>query len=82
MQEAEKISPQKPKRITFWRLGFGGILLLLGLKNLDQRNIPADLVPSNLTQWFGFYLVTFTFIVAGTGLLIAGVQHLRLNRAE
>lgn len=82
MLEAEKTAPEKTKRITLWRLGLGSILLLLGLKNLDQRNVPAELIPSNSTQWFGFYLATFAIILTGIWLLIAGVRHLRRNRAE
>lgn len=82
MQETEQAVAPKQKRVTFWRLGFGSILLLLGLKNLDQRNVPAELIPSNLTEWFGFYLTTAAIILTGIWLLITGVRHLRHNRAE
>jgi hypothetical protein len=59
--------------MSWWRLGLGLLLLLAGLKNLDTRNIPADLLPSNPTQWFGFYSITTVFLVGGLLLIVTGV---------
>ena len=62
------------RRVSWWRLGLGLLLLLAGLKNLDQRNLSPELMPSNETQWFGYYLVTAVFLVAGVLLIVAGVR--------
>ena len=52
----------KNRRVSFWRIGVGGILLLLGLRGLDQRDIPPSLIPSNTGQWVGFYFASFLII--------------------
>jgi hypothetical protein len=62
------------RRVSWWRLGLGLLLLLAGLKNLDQRNLSPELMPSNETQWFGYYLVTAVFLVAGVLLIVAGAR--------
>lgn len=64
----------KNRRGLFWRIGVGGILLLLGLRGLDQRDIPPSLIPSNSGQWVGFYFASFLIIGAALVLIFFGVQ--------
>jgi hypothetical protein len=58
----KKENQQGTEKVTFWRLGFGLILLLLGLKNLDPSGL-AELKPANPAQAFGYYSVTAAFIL-------------------
>jgi hypothetical protein len=55
----------------------GLLLFLAGLKNLDQRNISPDLLPSNPAQWAGWYFGEAVFIAVGLWLIIIGVQRAR-----
>jgi uncharacterized membrane protein YcjF (UPF0283 family) len=82
MAEEETETGKRQPRISWWKLGLGLLLLLGGLKNLGQRNIPVELMPSNETQWFGYFLATALFIVAGLFFMIAGLRHLWLNRPD
>lgn len=66
----------KQRRVSFWQLGLGIILLLLGLKNLDP-NAPAELKPANAGQAIGYYGVTAAFIIFGVFLIVVGIQILR-----
>jgi len=68
-------SPKK-RSLSWWRLGFGGFLLLAGLKNFDHRNVPQELMPSNDAQWFGFFLATGIILVTGLFFLITGVRRI------
>jgi uncharacterized membrane protein YcjF (UPF0283 family) len=62
------------RRVSWWRLVLGLLLLLGGLSNLDRSSIAPDLMPSNETQWFGFYLAAAVFIIAGLLLVFFGVR--------
>jgi hypothetical protein len=78
MERNEKATnPRKLRRMSWWRLGLGLLLLLCGLKNLDTHNISADLLPSNPTEWFGFYSITTVFLVGGLVLIVTGVGRIR-----
>lgn len=79
---SEEASPKKRRKVSWWKLGLGLLLLLAGLKNLDQRNVPAELLPSNETQWFGFFLATGIFLLLGLIFVIAGLRHLWLDPPE
>ena len=74
--------PRMPRRISWWKVALGILLLLAGLRNLDFRGIQAQLMPSNETQWFGYLLITALFILAGLFFLIAGLRHLWLDRPK
>jgi hypothetical protein len=51
MPDHERDTLQKPKRISWWRLGLGAFLLLGQIKSLlFPGSIPAGLEASNLTQ--------------------------------
>ena len=63
----------KPKRLTFWQLGLGLILLLLGLKNLAPE-IPAELKPRNLGEAVGYYGFTAAVIIFGLYLIVVGIR--------
>ena len=71
------MSETGPRKMSWWRIGLGGLLLVLGLKNLDPRNIPAELLPSNNFQWFGFYLASAVFVGTGLFLIVAGLKRVR-----
>jgi hypothetical protein len=60
--------------VSWWRLGLGLLLLLGGLSNLDRSGIAPDLMPSNETQWIGYYFATAAVIVAGLLLVFFGVR--------
>jgi hypothetical protein len=45
-----------------------------GLKNLDRMNIAPDLIPSNATQWGGYYFATAALIIVGLFLVAFGVR--------
>lgn len=79
---SEEASPKKPRKISWWKLGLGLLLLLAGLRNFDQRGVPVELLPSNETQWFGFFLATGVVLLLGLILVIAGLRHLWLDRPE
>jgi len=82
MDDPEKPTPKRQRKISWWKLGLGLLFLLAGLKNLDQRNVPAELMPSSETQWFGYFLATAIFILAGLIFMIAGLRHLWLDRPD
>jgi len=72
----------KKRRIPWWKLALGLLLILAGIKNLDHRNIPQDLIPSNETQWLGFYLATILFLVAGLLLVFFAVMRIWRDRPQ
>jgi hypothetical protein len=62
------------RRISFWRLGSGLLLIFLALKNFNTRDIQSGLVPSNPTQWIGYCAITFTFLIIGVALVFFGLR--------
>jgi hypothetical protein len=65
--------------VSWWRLGLGLLVLIgglsnLGLSNLDRRGVAPELMPSNETQWIGYYFATAAVIVAGLLLVFFGVR--------
>ena len=82
MEEKKKLPPQNPRKVSWWKVGLGLLVLLGGLKNLGQRGVPTELVPSNEAQWFGYLLVTALFILVGLFFMIAGLRHLWINRPD
>jgi len=82
MPQSDANQPQKRIKISWWRLGLGLLLLLGGLKNLDTHNIPSDLLPSNPTQWFGFYFITIVFLVGGLALIVTGFGRIRRRPSQ
>jgi uncharacterized membrane protein YcjF (UPF0283 family) len=75
-------TPPKKRRLPWWKLALGLLLILAGIKNLDHRNIPQDLIPSNETQWLGFYLATILFLVAGLLLVFFAVMRIWRDRPQ
>jgi hypothetical protein len=67
------VNSTKARQVSWWRLGLGLLLLLGGLKNLDQRNISPDLLPINQAEWAGWYFGEAAFIIVGLWLIIVGV---------
>jgi len=76
------MKPLDARRVSWWRLGLGLVLVAGGLKNLDTGDIPPELEPSNMTQWFGFHLVTALFLIFGLGLVIAGLLRARRDHQQ
>jgi uncharacterized membrane protein len=63
-------------KVSFWRLGLGLLLIFIALKNFDTGNIQPDLMPSNQTQWLGYYAVTLVFLIGGLVLVFFGIHKL------
>ena len=66
---------QKPRKVSFWKLGLGLLLLVLGLNNLGPNGL-AQVTPGDAAENLGFYTVTATAIIAGLGLIIVGAKSL------
>jgi hypothetical protein len=74
------MNPSRVRHVSWWRVGLGLLVLIgglsnLGLSNLDRRGVAPELMPSNETQWVGYYLATAAVIVAALLLVFAGVRH-------
>jgi hypothetical protein len=72
----KKENQQGTEKVTFWRLGLGLILLLLGLMDLNPTG-PAELKPANTGEAFGYYGAAAALIVLGLFLTVRGIQILR-----
>ncbi|HEY1804168.1 MAG TPA: hypothetical protein VGG45_06775 [Terracidiphilus sp.] len=64
------------RKISFWRLGLGLLLTLLALKNLDTAAIQPTLLPSNQSQWVGYFGITIAFFLGGLVLIFFGIRKL------
>ena len=64
------------RKVSFWRLGLGLLLIFLALKNFDIRDIQPGLLPSNSTQLIGYYAITFVFLISGLALVFFGIRRL------
>jgi hypothetical protein len=67
-------NPPKRRRVSWWRIGLGLLLLFGGLKNLNVQGIPAPLLPANEGEWFGYYLAAGAFTIAGLFFLVIGIS--------
>jgi hypothetical protein len=65
------------RKVFFWRLVLGPLLIVLALMNFDTSHMQPDLVPSNPTQWFGYYAVTVAMLAGGVALVAFGIRRLR-----
>jgi hypothetical protein len=81
MTQNELPSDKKKPRIPFWKLGLGGILVLMGLMNFDPTG-PPELRPTNSAQAIGYYGVTAVFIGAGLYLIAVGLRAMLKSRAQ
>jgi hypothetical protein len=76
------MSGSATRKVSFWRLGLGLILTFLALKNLDTRNVAPEFLPSNSSQWIGYYGVTIAILVCGFVLIFFGIRKLRYRPPE
>lgn len=65
----------RTKRMSFWQLGLGLILFLLGLKNFDLSG-PAELKPANAGEAVGYYGITFMILAFGAFFIANGLRML------
>ena len=64
------------RKVSFWQLGLGLLLVVAPLTNFDTRSIPSNLVPTNSTQWFSYYASTCILILSGIVLIFFGLRGL------
>jgi hypothetical protein len=82
MPENENNVPQKPIKISWWKLTVGLILVLSEVKNwlTPRRDIPEALRASNETQQFAIYATSVAIFLVGIGFVVAGVRSVWLRR--
>jgi hypothetical protein len=82
MPENEEI-PQKPIKISWWKLAVGLILVLAEIKNwlTPNRDIPEALRASNETQQLAMYGTSVAIFLVGIGFIVAGIRAVWLRRS-
>ena len=82
MPENENNVPQKPIKISWWKLAVGLILVLAEIKNwlTPIRDIPEALRASNETQQFAMYATSVAIFLVGVGFTVAGARAVWLRR--
>jgi uncharacterized membrane protein YcjF (UPF0283 family) len=84
MPENGENTPHKPiKKISWWKLAVGLILVLVEVKDwlTPDRDIPDALKASNATQQGVMYLVSCAIFLVGVGFIVAGIRAIWLNRS-
>ncbi len=83
MPESDENAPQKPIKISWWKVAVGLLLVLVEIKNCltPNRDIPDALKASNETQQFVIYLVSCAIFVVGIGFIVAGIRAIWLKRS-
>jgi hypothetical protein len=64
------------RKISFWRLGLGLLLIFAALKNLAGKNMPAVLVPSEVIQPNGRDAAAIILLLCGMGFVYFGICRL------
>ncbi|HVN94511.1 MAG TPA: hypothetical protein VMT38_12490 [Terracidiphilus sp.] len=82
MPENDGGVPQKPIKISWWKLAVGLILVLVEIKNwlTPDREIPEALRASNETQQFAIYGVSVAIFLVGIGFIAAGIRAIWLRQ--
>ena len=80
-EESNSVVPEKsdkPKKISFWKLAVGLILVLAAIKNwlTPDESFPDVLKASNETQQQAAYAASIVIFLVGLGFVIAGVRAL------
>jgi hypothetical protein len=75
--------PQRPIKISWWKLAVGLILVLVEIQNwlTPERDIPDALRASNETQQLAIYGASFAIFLVGIGFIIAGIRAVWLKRS-
>jgi uncharacterized membrane protein YcjF (UPF0283 family) len=75
--------PQKPIKISWWKLAFGLILVLIQIENwlTPDRDFPDAFRASNETQQFTMYVVSVAIFLIGIGFIVAGFRAFWLKRS-
>jgi hypothetical protein len=76
MEETEKTVPPQPKRIVWWKVGLGILVILMEIKDriLPDPNTPDILKASNADQQFGMDIAAGIIFLFGLWLVFAGVR--------
>jgi uncharacterized membrane protein YcjF (UPF0283 family) len=79
----EETKPQKPIKISWWKLAVGLLLVLVEIKNwlTPNQNIPDALKASNETQQVAIFAVSFAIFLVGMGLIVVGLRAIWLQRS-
>ena len=66
----------KPRRIQFWKLGLGLLLVFGEIKTLltPDGDIPSELRYTSTTQQYSGYAVSAAILVVGILLVVSGVR--------
>ena len=74
--------PQKPLKISWWKLVVGLILVLGEIKNwlTPESAFPDALKAANETQQDVIFFVSIVIFLVGVGFIVAGIRALWLNR--
>jgi hypothetical protein len=82
MPESQENVPQKPVKISWWKVAVGLLLVLVEIKNWRTPNqeIPDALRASNETQQGAIYLVSWTIFLVGVGFIVAGIRAIWIRR--
>jgi len=81
MDSRQQAQSTRPKKVGFWKIGVGAILLLLGLLNFLPSSSNA-LRPNNAGETTGYFLITVVILLLGLFFVIFGLKNLWLSPAE
>jgi len=76
MKETEKPVAPLPRKIAWWKIGLGILLILMEIKDrlLPDPNTPDILKATNADQQFGMDIATGIIFLFGLWLVFAGIR--------
>jgi len=76
MEDDQQLSPQNPRKISWWKIAVGSLLFFIEIRILvfPNPNIPEALKPTNQTQQQAAFFTTCVICLIGLTLIISGIR--------
>jgi hypothetical protein len=78
MPERNETPLKKPRKVVWWKLGAGLLLLMLAIADFLSGEYP-ELKPVNSGEAVGYYGAASLMLVAAVWLIVAGIQAIWLR---